>query len=131
MLYFYPITKQEEGASKEMIEQALVANMGNVQLVYVGIAIIVLLILALFAFNKIPEGAAVSDEYAFKGARSKPLGVFKHSHFNKGLLAQFLYIANQVAAGAFFINYATKHYEGLSDEKAAYYFSLALVAYGW
>ncbi|EGK8099094.1 L-fucose:H+ symporter permease [Campylobacter upsaliensis] len=125
---FLSITKQEEGASKEMIEQALVANMGNVQLVYVGIALVVLFILVLFAFNKIPEGAAVSDDYALKDD-SKPFLVFKHSHFNKGLLAQFLYIANQVTAGAFFINYATEHYKGLSDERAAYYFSLALVAF--
>ncbi|EAI0015815.1 L-fucose:H+ symporter permease [Campylobacter upsaliensis] len=125
---FLSITKQEEGASKEMIEQALVANMGNVQLVYVGIALVVLFILVLFAFNKIPEGAAVSDDYALKDD-SKPFLVFKHSHFSKGLLAQFLYIANQVTAGAFFINYAAEHYKGLSDERAAYYFSLALVAF--
>ncbi len=125
---FLSITKQEEGANAEQIEQALIANMSNVGLVYVGIATIVLLILILFALNKIPEGAQVSSDYA-KEDTSKAFGVFKHSHFNFGLIAQFLYVANQVAAGAFFINYATEHYEGLSDEKAAYYFSLALVAF--
>ncbi len=125
---FLSITKQEEGASADQIEAALLANMSNVQLVYVGIATIVLLILILFSLNKIPEGAQVSSDYA-KEDTSKALGVFKHSHFNYGLLAQFLYVANQVAAGAFFINYATEHYEGLSDEKAAYYFSIALVAF--
>ncbi|MCR6570545.1 L-fucose:H+ symporter permease [Campylobacter insulaenigrae] len=125
---FLSITKQEEGASADQIEQALLANMSNVQLVYVGIAAIVLLILILFALNKIPEGAQVSSDYA-KEDTSKAFGVFKHSHFNFGLIAQFLYVANQVAAGAFFINYATEHYEGLSDEKAAYYFSIALVAF--
>ncbi|MCR6578685.1 L-fucose:H+ symporter permease [Campylobacter insulaenigrae] len=125
---FLSITKQEEGASADQIEQALLANMSNVQLVYVGIAAIVLLILILFALNKIPEGAQVSSDYA-KEDTSKAFGVFKHSHFNFGLIAQFLYVANQVAAGAFFINYATEHYEELSDEKAAYYFSIALVAF--
>ncbi|AJC88447.1 L-fucose:H+ symporter permease [Campylobacter insulaenigrae] len=125
---FLSITKQEEGASADQIEQALLANMSNVQLVYVGIAAIVLLILILFALNKIPEGSQVSSDYA-KEDTSKAFGVFKHSHFNFGLIAQFLYIANQVAAGAFFINYATEHYEGLSDEQAAYYFSIALVAF--
>lgn len=125
---FFSITKQEENATKEQIEAALVANMGNVQLVYVGIAIIVILILIAFALNKIPEGAAVSSDYDEKDD-SKPIGVFKHRHFNLGLLAQFLYIANQVAAGAFFINYITEHNEGLEDEKGAYYLSAAMIAF--
>lgn len=125
---FLSITKVEEGASAEDIEAALVANMGNVQFVYVAIASIVILILLAFVLNKIPEGAAVNKAYKQEDD-SKPIGVFKHSHFNYGLLAQFLYVANQVAAGAFFINYATEHYEGLKDEGAAYYFSIALVAF--
>lgn len=60
---FLSITKQADGASKEQIEAALLANMGNVQLVYVGIAAIVILVLIAFALNKIPEGAAVSSDY--------------------------------------------------------------------
>ncbi|HEC1792175.1 TPA: L-fucose:H+ symporter permease [Campylobacter lari] len=125
---FLSITKQEEGASKEQIEAALLANMGNVQLVYVGIAAIVILILIAFALNKIPEGSAVSSDYEQKDT-SKPIGVFKHKHFNFGLLAQFLYIANQVSAGAFFINYLSEHNENLKDEQGAYYFSIALIAF--
>lgn len=125
---FLSITKQEKGASKEQIEAALVANMGNVQLVYVGIATIVILILIAFVINKLPEGSAVSDDYKQKDD-SKPMHVFKHGYFNLGLLAQFLYVANQVAAGAFFINYAVEHYEGLSDKQGAYYFSVALIAF--
>ena len=125
---FLSITKQEENASKEQIEAALVANMGNVQLVYVGIAVIVILILIAFVLNKLPEGSAVSHDYDQKDD-SKPIHVFKHKHFNLGLLAQFLYIANQVAAGAFFINYVVEHNEKLKDEQGAYYFSIALVAF--
>ncbi|WP_349688491.1 L-fucose:H+ symporter permease [Campylobacter jejuni] len=125
---FLSITKQEEGASKEQIEAALVANMGNVQLVYIGIAVIVILILIAFVANKLPEGSAVSDDYKQKDD-SKPIYVFKHRHFNLGLLAQFLYIANQVAAGAFFINYVVEHNEGLKDAQGAYYFFIALVAF--
>ncbi|MCV3425396.1 L-fucose:H+ symporter permease [Campylobacter sp. IFREMER_LSEM_CL1085] len=125
---FLSITKQEECASKEQIEAALLANMGNVQLVYVGIAAIVILILIAFALNKIPEGSAVSSDYEQKDT-SKPIGVFKRKHFNFGLLAQFLYIANQVSAGAFFINYLSEHNENLKDEQGAYYFSIALIAF--
>ncbi|MBZ7953295.1 L-fucose:H+ symporter permease [Campylobacter sp. W0018] len=125
---FLSITKQGQNASKEQIEAALVENMGNVQLVYVGIAAIVILILIAFALNKIPEGSAVNSDYKQKDY-SKSIEVFKHRHFNLGLLAQFLYIANQVAAGAFFINYVVEHNENLKDEQGAYYFSIALVAF--
>lgn len=83
---FLSITKQEEGASKEQIEAALVANMGNVQLVYIGIAVIVILILIAFVANKLPEGSVVSDDYKQKDD-FKPIYVFKHRHFNLGLLA--------------------------------------------
>lgn len=125
---FLSITKVKEGATPEEINKALTNNMGNVQLVYVGIAIIVFLILLAFAFNKIPEGTAVSSEYKEED-NSKASDIFKHRHFSLGLLAQFLYVAGQVCAGAFFINYATEHFQGLSDSKAAYYFSAALVAF--
>lgn len=125
---FLSITKQDEGASPEQVEAALLANMGNVQLVYVGIASVVILILIAFWLNKLPEGSAVSKDYEQKDD-SKPIGVFKHRHFNLGLLAQFLYIANQVTAGAFFINYVSEHNQDLKDEQGAYFFSIALVAF--
>ncbi|TKX29431.1 L-fucose:H+ symporter permease [Campylobacter sp. MIT 12-5580] len=125
---FLSITKQDEGASAAQIEAALLANMGNVQLVYVGIASIVILIFIAFWLNKLPEGSAVSKDYEQKDD-SKPIGVFRHRHFNLGLLAQFLYIASQVTAGAFFINYVSEHNQGLKDEQGAYFFSIALVAF--
>ncbi len=125
---FLSITHQGKNASEVQKEAALLENMANVQFVYVGIAVIVVLILIAFAFNKIPEGNEVSKDYEIKD-NSKSIDVFKHMHFNFGLIAQFLYIANQVAAGAFFINYVVEHNEGLEDEKAAYYFSVALIAF--
>lgn len=125
---FLSITKQDEGASAAQVEAALLANMGNVQLVYVGIASIVILIFIAFWLNKFPEGSAVSKDYEQKDD-SKPIGVFKHRHFNLGLLAQFIYIANQVTAGAFFINYVSEHNQDLRDEQGAYFFSIALVAF--
>lgn len=124
---FLSITKVAGDASTEVKEKALLDNMGNVALVYVGIAAIVLIILAIFAFNKIPEQKESAKNENLDN--TKAINVFKHRHFNFGLLAQFLYVASQVGAGAFFINYATEHYEGLSDSNAAYYFSVALVAF--
>ncbi len=124
---FLSITKAPEDASDELKEQLLLQNMGNVQLVYVGIAIIVVLIALAFMFSKMPEyNANDTKQDSHSGL---PLSVFKKGHFSFGLLAQFLYIAAQVGAGAFFINYAVEHYEGLKDSKGAYYLSIALAAF--
>ena len=104
-------------------------NMHNVQMVYVGIAAIVVVMLILFVVNKLPEGAEVSgDEDAAEGDGSYSQ-LFSYKHFRLGALAQFLYIAAQVGAGAFFINYSVEHWQGLSDSRAAYFFSIALVAF--
>lgn len=128
---FLSITKAPENASDELKEQLLTQNMGNVQLVYVGIAIIVALIALAFLFNKLPENIQMkgAESEAQDTSNVKASSIFKERHFTLGLLAQFLYIASQVGAGAFFINYAVEHYHGLSDQQAAYYFSSALIAF--
>ncbi len=102
-------------------------NMANVQMVYVGIAAIVIFIMFLFLIVKMPD-AVDADE----NPDSKDGGyaeVFKFTHFKLGVIAQFLYVAAQVGAGAFFINYAVEHWEGLKDADAASYLSIALVAF--
>lgn len=101
-------------------------NMKNVQGVYIGIALVVLLIMSIFIFVKMPECGKESEKTAIKSDVSI-WQLFKYSHFNFGLLAQFLYVAAQVGAGAFFINYSVENWNGLSDEKAAYYLSAAFV----
>lgn len=124
---FLSITHSAKDASSIDKEQALIDNMFNVQMVYVGIALIVFLILLAFVFTKLPEGKEVNKD--FSNSKDKAILVFTHKHFSLGVLAQFLYIAAQVGAGAFFINYATDHVKNLSDELAAYYFSAALIAF--
>jgi MFS transporter, FHS family, L-fucose permease len=107
----------------------IAANMHNVQMVYVGIAVIVLAMLVIFLAAKLPEGAQVSGgEDSSEGSGSYGQ-LFGYRHFRLGALAQFLYIAGQVGAGAFFINYSVEHWQGLEDSKAAYFFGIALVAF--
>lgn len=107
----------------------LASNMHNVQMVYVGIAVIVLAMLLLFVTVKLPEGEDVSGtEDAAEGPGSYSQ-LFGYKHFRLGVLAQFLYIAAQVGAGAFFINYSVEHWPALSDSRASYFFSIALIAF--
>lgn len=90
--------------------------------------------LFLFVITRMPEGAAVTGEApATTGAAEEGSGsygeLFKVRHFRLGVLAQLLYVAAQVGAGAFFINYSVEHWAGLSDSQAAYFFSVALIAF--
>lgn len=106
--------------------------MANVQMVYVGIAVVVLAVLALFVFTRMPEGAEVSEaagDVVEEDTDSSYGKLFSFRHFRLGVIAQFLYIAAQVGAGAFFINYSVEHWHGLADHEAAYFFSIALVAF--
>lgn len=128
---FLSITKPSEHASKEEIESLLLQNMGNVQLVYVIIACIVMCIALAFMCIKLPERKNKQDsmEVAHDMALKSHNGCLKRKHFNLGFIAQFLYIAAQVGAGAFFINYCLEHDKTLSDSKASYYFSAALLCF--
>lgn len=104
-------------------------NMYNVQMVYVGIALVVFSMLVVFLFTRMPEGAEVSgDEDQAVGTGSfKEL--LNYRHFRLGVIAQCLYMAIQVGEGAFFINYSVEHWQGLADHEAAYFFSAGLVAF--
>ena len=74
---------------------------------YVGLGIVVLLVLVLFFFVKLPEiksenphGDASSENRVIL---NRPL--IKQSHFVFAVIAQFLYVAAQTGIGSFFINY--------------------------
>jgi len=97
---------------------------GNVQMVYVVIALVVIAIAFLFWRMRMPDtrDAAPVTETAPTAAPS----LWSKPHFSFAVAAQFFYVAAQVGAGAFFINYATDHVPGLSSERGAYLLSVAL-----
>lgn len=76
---------------------------------YVGLGTIVLLVLVLFIFVKLPEiNSEVSSEQSSDTSNnqlisSRPL--IKQKHFIFAVIAQFLYVAAQTGIGSFFINY--------------------------
>ena len=76
---------------------------------YVGLGIIVLLVLVLFFFVKLPEINA--EEHAHGGGADGDSGInsnkplIKQTHFVFAVFAQFMYVAAQTGIGSFFINY--------------------------
>lgn len=95
-----------------------------VRAIYVGIAVLVLLLAFAIRRTPMPEGAAVNN--VPEGASSGSIWV--HRHFTWGVAAQFFYVAAQVCVGAFFINFATEH-AGHSSSDAAGLLSIAMLCF--
>lgn len=73
---------------------------------YVGLGILVLLVLILFIFTKLPEISPEEDSAEASGGVGKPL--MQQKHFVFAVIAQFLYVAAQTGIGSFFINYTVE-----------------------
>ena len=113
-LFFDGVNKLFTGASEtvqSVTETAhdLALSTGNSSLIlpYVGLGMIVLLVLAMFFFTKLPEvnaddGHGTSPDDA--ALNNKPL--IQQKHFVLAVVAQFLYVAAQTGVNSFFINYA-------------------------
>jgi FHS family L-fucose permease-like MFS transporter len=83
---------------------------------YVAVAIIVLVMAAVFYFAKVPD-LNTSDEYHI-GDESLPAikrSIWSHPHFVGGVLAQFLYVAAQAGIFSFFINYMVAEVPAISQ----------------
>ncbi len=78
---------------------------------YVGLGILVLLVLVLFIFTKLPEIKPENDTHGIpveKDGTIVSLPLIRQKHFILAVIAQFLYVAAQTGIGSFFINYATE-----------------------
>lgn len=103
------------------------AGWDSVQLPYIVVAVLVLLVAAVFYRTPLPEiqeDALVSDEAVAQV--HKPL--FAHLNLRYGVLAQFLNVGAQGCIWGFFINYATD-VSDISDQQAAYLQSVGMVIF--
>lgn len=96
---------------------------GVVKLTYVGIAVVVLGIALLFRRTPLPDIRETSD------SAGSARGLWSYRHFSGGVAAQFFYVAAQVGVGAFFINYATEHWQGVTSRQASYLLSVAMICF--
>ena len=84
-----------------------VANKSNATLYipYLGIAVVVTLLVALFAVSHVPDLQAEEETKLAPGAPAKPL--IQRWHFVLAVVAQFLYVAAQTGIFSYFVNYVT------------------------
>jgi FHS family L-fucose permease-like MFS transporter len=97
----------------------------SLQTTYVVIAVIVLLVAALFARTPMPD--LREQESTIQRSDSKTL--WQHREFVGGVITQFFYVAAQVGVGAFFINYVTEHWASMTSQTAAYLLSVAMICF--
>lgn len=97
----------------------------GVQATYVAIALVVTLVALLIARAPMPDGREESAVAPASAGRS----LWRQKHLVYAVVAQFFYVAAQVGAGAFFINYVVEHASNMSSEHAAYLLSIALACF--
>ncbi|MDO5616303.1 MAG: L-fucose:H+ symporter permease [Cruoricaptor ignavus] len=108
-------------------------NLDSVKNLYTWIGIIILAIMCLFSFVKVPElkdphaGEVAEDdnEDPSKNYYNPNAPLWKQRHFVFAVIAQFFNIAAQGGTWAFFINYGVEKMH-LPEGQAAYYFSLSM-----
>jgi FHS family L-fucose permease-like MFS transporter len=99
-------------------------QLGSVKTVYIGIAVVVLLVAALFMRTPLPE--IKEEEQLDQQHAGKEIQLWQQGHFRGAVITQFFYVAAQVGIAALFINYCTEQGVGISNEKAAYLLSASL-----
>lgn len=118
--------EQLQGMTPEQMNGWLTAEAATVKIPYLIIGLLIIFLLLLFVFSKIPEGESAGntkEEHAFS------FSVLKYSHVRWAVIAQFFYVGAQVGAGSFFIRFS-KFAAGISEKDAGYMWgAIAMVGF--
>lgn len=101
-------------------------DLSSVKLLYTIIGTAILLVAISFAFVKVPPLQAHEGDVDPSNTSPKKK-LYQQSHFVWAAITQFFNVAAQGGTWAFFIIYGSEKIEGLSDERAAYFFSLSML----
>ncbi len=74
---------------------------------YVGVAVVVIVLAAIFFFAKVPDIKTQDDYHLDDAAPGVSHSIWSHPHFVMAVAAQFFYVAAQAGIFSFFINYMT------------------------
>jgi FHS family L-fucose permease-like MFS transporter len=97
-------TKSGTAATDAVLSQAdKIADARSVELPYIGIAIVLLLLAAIFSRLKLPDLGAAAKRVA-KEERKK-LSLWKHRNLVWGIPAIFMYLICEIGVGSLFVNF--------------------------
>jgi FHS family L-fucose permease-like MFS transporter len=99
-------------------------NFNQVQFMYLGIGLAVLILALVIFKTQMPE----PDKLVKASGPSKISDLFRDKRFMAAVIAQFFYVAAQVGVAAFFINYCTEQ-GGSGNKTASYFLSIAMVLF--
>jgi FHS family L-fucose permease-like MFS transporter len=74
---------------------------------YVGVAVVVIVLAAIFFFANVPDIKAEDDYHLDDSKPGVSRSIWTHPHFVLAVAAQFFYVAAQAGIFSFFINYMT------------------------
>lgn len=101
-------------------------ELNAVSQLYLAIGIAVCSIAVLFSFVKVPAFINHPHKNTTAVSGKNRENIFRHRHFRWAVAAQFFNVAAQGGTWAYFINYGIEEIPGMTDEKAAYYFSFSM-----
>ena len=105
------------GTGGEGTAASAAENNAGLYIPYLGVAVIVTVLIVVFAFSEVPDLHADEEVKSERsGKATKSLG--RRHHFTLGVLAQFLYVAAQTGIFSFFINYLVENVHGMTDMRA-------------
>jgi len=93
------------------------AAQGQLYIPYLAVAIIVLIMSAVFYFSNIPD-LNTEDEYHLNDSADTTVkrSIWSHPHFVGAVVAQFVYVAAQAGIFSFFINYIVEELPSISQQ---------------
>ncbi len=96
---------------KTGFEEAKTQFLANTRTIYIVIGVVLVVVLAIFAFFKLPTPPGDAEEEASGQASGETFAtLLKRPYFTLGIIAEFIFIGLQVAGMAIFSAYALKHW---------------------
>ncbi len=102
-------------------------NASSVQSVYLGLGLLVSLVAFVFLRISLPDIRKIQEKEEENIASDADW--WKIRSFQLAVIALFFYVAAQVGIAAFFLNYCEELQIGITAEKAAYFLSVAMIAF--
>lgn len=96
---------------------------------YVGIAVIVIILIALFAKANLPDLRESEAKLDAANIKNSSASLWSYKEFKFGVITLFFYVAAQVGVGAFFINLMVETWPQSSSQQGAYFLSIAMLAF--
>lgn len=92
-------------------EEAKTQFLSETRTIYIVIGVVILLVLAVFVFFKLPTPPGDAEEQASGHSNGETFAtLLKRPYFTLGIIAEFIFIGLQVAGMAMFSAYALKHW---------------------